>query len=86
MVDTKIPTCIKESYELALKRRSKIENAEIIIMHRKKVEIDDEVTGETIEVEKEEESFKGFANVIPIRGKDSSLDYYIMVLSQEYFS
>jgi nitrogen fixation/metabolism regulation signal transduction histidine kinase len=86
MVDTKIPPCIKESYELALKRRSKIENAEIIIMHRKKVEIDDEVTGETIEIEKEEESFKGFANVIPIRGKESSLDYYIMVLSQEYFS
>ena len=39
-----------------------------------------------IEVEKEVETFNGFANVIPIRGKDSSLDYYIMVFSSEMFA
>ena len=43
---------------------------------------------------KEEESkkqtheviYQGFANIIPIRGKESSLDYYLMVLSTEVFS
>jgi HAMP domain-containing protein len=86
MADTMIPQCIKEAYELALKRRSKIENSEIVIMHKKKVEMEDEETGEIIEVEKEEEAFNGFANVIPIRGKESGLDYYIMVLSGEMFA
>jgi len=86
MIDTTIPSCIKEAYELALKRRSKIENSEIVIARKKKIEIEDEETGEMIEVEKEVETFNGFANVIPIRGKDSSLDYYIMVLSSEMFA
>lgn len=85
MIDTKMPLCIKEAYELALKRRSKIENSEIVIARKKKIEVEDEETGEIIELEKEIESFNGFANVIPIRGKDSSLDYYIMVLSSEMF-
>ena len=33
----------------------------------------------------EEIVYQGYANVIPIRGKDSSLDYYLMVLSKELF-
>jgi nitrogen fixation/metabolism regulation signal transduction histidine kinase len=85
MSDTKIPLSIRESYELALKRRSKIENSEIVITHKRKSEIEDEETGEMIEIEKEEEVFNGYANVIPIRAKESSLDYYMMILSKDMF-
>jgi nitrogen fixation/metabolism regulation signal transduction histidine kinase len=77
-------TSIKEAYELALKRRAKIDNAEIIITHKVKTEMQDD-EGETIEVEKEVEVFNGYANVIPIRAKESSLDYYMMILSPEMF-
>lgn len=79
--DTVISQDIKEAYELALKRRSKIENHDVCITLKKQVEGED---GETSEVE--EEVFKGYANVIPIRAKESSLDYYMMVLSKEAFS
>lgn len=85
MEDTLIPESIKAAYDLALKRRSKIENAEIHIVERKKVEEKDPETGEMKTVEVEEEIYKGFANVIPIRAKESSLDYYMMVLSTEMF-
>ena len=84
MEDTSIPDSIKEAYELALKRRAKIDNAEIIITHKVKTEMQDD-EGETIEVEKEVEVFNGYANVIPIRAKESSLDYYMMILSPEMF-
>ena len=79
--DTIVANDIKSAYELAIKRRSKIENHEICITH-KKVEENEE--GESIEIE--EEVFNGFANVIPIRAKESSLDYYMMVLSKEAFA
>lgn len=85
MEDTSIPDSIKEAYELALKRRAKIDNAEIIITHKVKTEMEDD-EGETIEVEKEVEVFNGYANVIPIRAKESSLDYYMMILSSEMFA
>lgn len=86
MEDTLIPESIKDAYDLALKRRSKIENAEIHITEKKKVEEEDPETGEVKTVEVEEDVYTGFANVIPIRAKESSLDYYMMVLSQEMFS
>lgn len=73
--DTLLPESIKQTYQLALKRRSKIEN-EPIEFTTKHSE-DDEVV---------EESFEGFANVIPIRGKESSLDYYLMIISKELFT
>jgi CHASE3 domain sensor protein len=87
-----IPHSIREAYELAIKRRSKIENAEISIT--KKVDIaeneseesESEESSESYLIEKEEKVFQGFANVIPIRGKDSTLDYYIMILSKEVFT
>ena len=85
MEDTLIPESIKEAYDLALKRRSKIENAEIHIIEKKKVEQTDPETGEKKTVEVEEDVYVGFANVIPIRAKESSLDYYMMVLSTEMF-
>lgn len=86
MTDTIIPQSIKEAYDLALKRRSKIENAEIVITHKKTVEVENEETGEVEEIGEEVEVFNGFANVIPVRAKESDLDYYMMVLSEEMFS
>ncbi len=86
MTDTIIPESIKGAYDLALKRRSKIENAEIVITHKKSVEVENEETGEMEEIGEEVEVFNGFANVIPIRAKESDLDYYMMVLSEEMFA
>ncbi len=85
MEDTLIPASIKDAYELALKRRSKIENIEIHIDHKVMVEVENEA-GEKEEVEENQEIFKGYANVIPIRAKESSLDYYMMVLSEDVFA
>lgn len=86
MTDTIIPESIKGAYDLALKRRSKIENAEIVITHKKTIEVPNEETGEVEEIGEEVEVFNGFANVIPIRAKESDLDYYMMVLSEEMFA
>ena len=100
MTETIIPRPIIETYELALKRRTKIENSEVKIVAKsqkddeaEKEEKEGEVLeGEVLDAEGEEEEEKepeylydGFANVIPIRGKESSLDYYLMVLSKEVF-
>ncbi len=76
MSDTIIPNSIKEAYELALKRKSKIENSEIKIFERKKT--DEEQDPKVL--------FDGFANVFPIRGKESALDYYLMIISEEVFA
>lgn len=75
--DTPIPETIKENFELALKRRSKIENAEVVIPVKKVTEEGEEPIVEEL---------NAYANIIPIRGKHSSLDYYLMVLSKEVFS
>lgn len=102
MTETVIPGMIIETYELAIKRRSKIENAEVKILAKRH---DEEVKIDLIEVEAEEGgviggdalseepepkepeyAYEGYANVIPIRGKESSLDYYLMVLSKEVFT
>ncbi len=90
MRDSKIPSSIIESYEMAIKRRSKIENADVTIFKRAtqdKVDNDIEDTNNVLKKEAEdgEVIFKGYANVIPIRGKKSSLDYYLMILSSEMF-
>ena len=100
MTESVIAPSIIDTYELAIKRRSKIENAEIIIPKRLVDGDDDEdedeeeqpkvqALGEEIleETEDEEEIiFRGYANVIPIRAKESSLDYYLMVLSKEVYT
>ena len=104
MADTVIPLSIIESYELAIKRRSKIENAEVKILAKRKekpgpknnddMEESDVLEGEVVDISpdlaKEEEEpeyvYQGYANVIPIRGKESSLDYYLMVLSKDVFN
>ena len=49
------------------------------------MEVENEA-GEKEEVEENQEIFKGYANVIPIRAKESSLDYYMMVLSEDVFA
>ena len=99
MEETLIPESIKESFSLAIKRRSKIENTEIKFLKKIEEDLSAESTaansapsvnesGEEISGELEAEAeliFNGYANVMPIRGKDSSLDYYLMVLSTEVF-
>lgn len=82
ITDTLMPDSIVETFELAIKRRSKLENAEILIPKRKKV-INPE-TGEFM-FEDTEEAYNGYANVIPIRAKESNLDYYMMIISKEVF-
>ncbi|MCF8057711.1 MAG: hypothetical protein K9K67_00330 [Bacteriovoracaceae bacterium] len=106
MAETVVPLTIIDTFELALKRRSKIENNEIKILAKHQEDEDGRldakdsdkeinlVEGEVIEApngegpeEKEPEYiYVGYANVIPIRGKESSLDYYLMVLSKEVFT
>ncbi|MAE57655.1 MAG: hypothetical protein CME69_02180 [Halobacteriovorax sp.] len=105
MSDATIPLPIIETYELAIKRRSKIENAEIAIEKKTdgkesekdvgdkishKLDIEDlsneENESEEDKKEKEKEVeyiYQGYASVIPIRGKESSMDYYLMVMSKE---
>lgn len=80
--ETVMPDTIIETFELAIKRRSKIENSEVTIPKRKKVI--DPVTGEYI-YEDTEQVYNGYANVIPIRAKESNLDYYMMIISTEVF-
>lgn len=98
ITETVMPDSIVESFELAIKRRSKIENAEVMIpakitkeeAQEKHIEVvEQEASGENEGNEiiiEEEIVYKGYANVIPIRGKDSTLDYYLMVLSKELFT
>ncbi|WP_372651296.1 PAS domain-containing protein [Halobacteriovorax sp.] len=94
MSDTLIPESIISTYQLAIKRRSKIENADIVIPKKKPKEVenegdnasvveDDSAKLENTEAEVEENIFSGYGNVIPIRGKESSMDYYLMVLSAD---
>ena len=94
MSDTLIPESIISTYQLAIKRRSKIENADIIIPKKKPKEVesegdnsivveDDSAKLENAETDVEENIFSGYGNVIPIRGKESSMDYYLMVLSAD---
>jgi PAS domain-containing protein len=97
MEDTVLPRCIIDTYELAIKRRSKIENAEVAIEKKEEASTSEkdvaeklsskvDIEGEVVEEEEEkviEYVYKGFASVIPIRGKESSLDYYLMVMSKE---
>ena len=99
MKETVIPKSIIHIYELAIKRRSKIENEEVVIeKHQDEQDSGGKENGKEKEDEKEKEQqqadngenaveeepiFKGHATVIPIRGKENSLDYYLMVLSTE---
>jgi signal transduction histidine kinase len=76
--DAPIPQSIVAIYDMALKRRSKLENEEIIIEPVRASEDQGPL--------KPEEIFKGYANVVPIRGKQTNLDYYLMVLSRELFT
>ena len=70
-----IPESIVAVFDKALKRRGKIENEEIKFDY-KIVEDDEEV----------EKNYAGYAEVYPIRGKESSLDYYLMIISEEMTS
>ena len=80
--EVNLPDSIVESLDLAIKRRSKIDNSEISFPRRTKV-LDPE-TNEYVYQELDE-PYHGFANVIPIRAKESSSDYYMMIISEEVF-
>lgn len=82
---------IKEALEIAVKRRTKVENAEVII----ETLVSALEQGQSEEVEKSELQghqvgkqtlFKGYSTVYPIRGKESSQDYYLMILSKDLFA
>ncbi len=75
MQNSRIPSSIVDIYSMAIKRRSKVENAELVI------EINEETKNESGEIEVQKVDLTMYANVIPIRGKESALDYYIMVMS-----
>jgi PAS domain-containing protein len=102
MQDTHLPETIVHAFDLAIKRRSKIENEEILIP-RKIIEGDSGSESNVLEAGEESEpltadsgaeeavkvddsNYHGYCNVIPIRGKDSSLDYYLMVMSSKVFA
>jgi hypothetical protein len=81
--DVNFPDSIVETFDVAIKRRSKIENAEITVPRRKKVM--DPITNEYV-YQDLGEPYHGFANVIPIRAKESQSDYYMMIISQDVFA
>lgn len=81
--DINFPDSIGETFTLAIKRRSKIENADITVPRRKKIM--DQETNEYV-YQDLDEPYHGYANVIPIRAKDSASDYYMMIISEEAFS
>ncbi len=104
MRETLVPLTIVESFELAIKRRSKIDNATIKIYGRRsekddaehlkteavqqaKAQVNEKTDEPAVKVENGEKPlvFDGFGNIIPIRGKESSQDYYLMVLSLDVF-
>lgn len=70
-----IPESIVSVFDKALKRRGKIENEEITFDYKK-----------LVDEEEQEASFSGYAEVYPIRGKESSLDYYLMIINEEMTS
>jgi len=83
--DSVLPESIIEPFLLAIKRRSKLENIEIQV-HAKVPEqeiVEGGATSVPVEVVEPELIFEGFANVIPVRGKESNLDYYLMIISTE---
>lgn len=62
-----LPESIRHCYDLALKRHTRIENEET-----------------TFKIKPEgQPDFVGYSSVIPIRAKESTLDYYIMIISPE---
>lgn len=71
--ETIIPEAIVSVFQKALKRRGKIENEEIKFSYKKVLDEDQE----------EEIDFTGYAEIYPIRGKESSLDYYLMIINEE---
>ena len=73
-----IPAPLSNACQLAIKRRSKMENLEIRIDAKQSQE-----EGKTNGKEGHKDPvFEGYTTITPIRGKESSLDYYLMILSK----
>ena len=74
-----IPAPLSEACQLAIKRRSKMENLEIRIDAKHSQE-DRKIDGDG--VSPKAPIFQGYTTITPVRGKESSLDYYLMILSK----
>lgn len=93
MKECAIPKSIIDCYDLAITRRAKIDNVEVVIPAKGVGSLDleegNDASVEDLSVGSDnvkENLFEGYATVMPIRGKESSLDYYLMVMSSELFS
>lgn len=81
--ETLISDSMKEALAIALKRRTKVENTEVSI------EAEISALENTIDTEEvshkvsQQTIYKGYATIFPVRGKESSQDYYLMILSKE---
>ena len=73
-----IPAPLSDACHLAIKRRSKMENLEILIDAKQSEDGEEGHGGER----EGTSGFQGYATITPIRGKESSLDYYLMILSK----
>ena len=90
-----IPSSIAEACSLAIKRRSKVENRKITILAKPDDDEENKLKeegGSEQETKNQEESkdpkiiFEGHATILPIRGKESSRDYYLMIISKDLLS
>lgn len=81
--ETLISDSMKEALNIALKRRTKVENAEVTI-ESETSSLEEHLAGEEA-THKVSTSviYSGYATIYPVRGKESSQDYYLMVLSKE---
>ncbi len=81
--ETLISDSMKEALSIALKRRTKVENAEVFI-ESETSSLEENVNGEDVSHKISKNIiFQGYATIFPVRGKESSQDYYLMVLSKE---
>lgn len=79
---------IKEALEIAVKRRTKVENVEVVIdslVSAIEQQHDSDVSNNELQGHQVSKQiiFQGYATVYPIRGKESSQDYYLMILSKD---
>ncbi len=102
VTEAPLPKSIVDTCLLAVKRRSKIDNAEIQISAlfgaddgekpQHIVTILDKDRNALSLKDKEKEGsevekviYNGYATIVPVRGKDITLDYYLFVMSEEPF-
>ena len=81
--ETLLSESMKDALAIALKRRTKVENAEIVIESETSALEENSNEEEVSHKVSKNIIFQGYATIFPVRGKESSQDYYLMVLSKE---